>query len=340
MSNHDAEPENPAGSEAPVPGTDQGAWAAGPGARLLAERRNQGLSLGDIARQLKLSVRQVEALERDDYSGFAGPVFIRGFLRNYAKLLHLDPEPLLEAAELAVGSPVVQAEQMPAGGAISVAGSDRGRRILAATALAVLAVAAVVLLASNAARERHEQQPAAPGPSLALQTPAASPPHPDSPPADSSAPTAGQAAPTTPASPAPEAVVQAPVAAQSHPPVPESPIQAKPALSEAVRAPARPDVAQATPSAVPGQPRILVSGSGPVQIHLAFEDESWVEIKDGSGVTIYSRLNGAGTQRVVKGTPPFSVVVGNAHGVKVRYKDQAVDLGPHTRVDVARVTLE
>ena len=334
MSNHDAEPEKPAGSETPVPGADQGAWAAGPGARLLAERRNQGLSLGDIARQLKLSVRQVEALERDDYSGFAGPVFIRGFLRNYAKLLRMDPEPLLEAAELAVVSPVVQAEQLPAGGAISVAGSDRGRRILAATALAVLAVAAVVLLASNAARERHEQQPAAPGPSLALQTPAASPPHPESPPADSSAPAASQAAPSTASPPAVEAVVQ------PHPPVPESPTQAKPALTGAVPGPAHPDVAQATPTAVPGQPRVLVSGSGPVQIHLVFEDESWVEIKDGSGVTIYSRLNGAGTERVVKGTPPFSVVVGIALGVKVRYMDKAVDLGPHTRVDVARVTLE
>ena len=66
-----------------------------PGAALLKERRRQGLSLGDISRQLKLSVRQVEALERDDYSAYKGPVFIHGFIRNYAKLLGLDPEPLI-----------------------------------------------------------------------------------------------------------------------------------------------------------------------------------------------------------------------------------------------------
>ena len=47
--------------------------AGRPGAQLLAERRAQGLSLGDVARQLKLSVRQVEALERDEYAALPGP---------------------------------------------------------------------------------------------------------------------------------------------------------------------------------------------------------------------------------------------------------------------------
>src|SRR5262245_26902256 len=83
--------------------------ASRPGAMLLAVRREQGLSLGDVARQLKLSVRQVEALERDEYEAFPGPVFVRGFLRNYAKLLQLDPEALVAQAGLAAapsaGSP-------------------------------------------------------------------------------------------------------------------------------------------------------------------------------------------------------------------------------------------
>src|SRR5207342_2982327 len=91
--------EAPAPAE-PVPQVDSA------GAQLLDERRHQGLSLGDIARQLKLSVRQIEALERDDYASFSGPVFVRGFLRNYAKLLHLDPEALLAAANLSP-TPVV-----------------------------------------------------------------------------------------------------------------------------------------------------------------------------------------------------------------------------------------
>jgi cytoskeleton protein RodZ len=73
---------------------------------------------------------------------------------------------------------------------------------------------------------------------------------------------------------------------------------------------------------------------------MVFEGESWVEVRDGTGNTIFSRLNAAGTERVIKGAPPLSVVVGNASSVKLLYHDKPVDLQPHTKVDVARITLE
>jgi cytoskeleton protein RodZ len=85
---------------------------------------------------------------------------------------------------------------------------------------------------------------------------------------------------------------------------------------------------------------VLVVGSGPGRIRMIFADESWVEVRDGSGTTIFSRLNAPGTERVVRGLPPFDVVVGNAHRVRLLYEDKPIDLGPHTRVDVARITLE
>jgi cytoskeleton protein RodZ len=69
------------------------------GAVLLEERRRQSLSVGDVSRHLKLSVRQVEALENDDFKVFGGPVFVHGFLRNYAKLLGLDSGKLIEVAD-------------------------------------------------------------------------------------------------------------------------------------------------------------------------------------------------------------------------------------------------
>ncbi|MGH8681156.1 MAG: DUF4115 domain-containing protein [Burkholderiales bacterium] len=37
---------------------------------------------------------------------------------------------------------------------------------------------------------------------------------------------------------------------------------------------------------------------------------------------------------------PFSLVIGNAAGVKLRYNDAEVDLTPYTRIDVARLTLK
>jgi hypothetical protein len=47
----------------------------------------------------------------------------------------------------------------------------------------------------------------------------------------------------------------------------------------------------------------------------------------------------AGSERVVVGVPPFNVVIGNAQHVKLSYNDQPVDLMPHVKVEVARLTL-
>jgi cytoskeleton protein RodZ len=76
------------------------------------------------------------------------------------------------------------------------------------------------------------------------------------------------------------------------------------------------------------------------EVRLAFQDESWVEIRNAAGEVIFSRLNAAGSERAVRGVPPLTVVIGNAHGVTLSYRGKPVDLGPHTKVDVARLTLE
>ncbi len=57
---------------------------------LQAARLAQVMSLKDISRQLRLSERQVIAIEEDDYSKFQSPTFLRGFIRNYAKLVKED----------------------------------------------------------------------------------------------------------------------------------------------------------------------------------------------------------------------------------------------------------
>src|SRR4051812_36482738 len=143
------------------------------GARLTAERRSLGLSLGDIARQLKLSVRQVEALERDDYASFAGPVFVRGFLRNYAKLLGVDPEQLIAAATPAPATsiaavPEVTEERESAGN------PERTRRVLTRVVMGALGVTAGFLPPSNTARDRGVGAPKNDAPALLQPPPATS----------------------------------------------------------------------------------------------------------------------------------------------------------------------
>ena len=63
------------------------------GQLLRAARLVRGMSVEDVARQLRLSVRQITALEEDDYSKLSGGTFLRGFVRNYAKLVQVDAAP-------------------------------------------------------------------------------------------------------------------------------------------------------------------------------------------------------------------------------------------------------
>lgn len=67
----------------------------GPGARLRAAREASGLGIGEVAEQLQLLQYVVRALEQDEYGRLRGDTFVRGYLRNYARLLGLDPEEIV-----------------------------------------------------------------------------------------------------------------------------------------------------------------------------------------------------------------------------------------------------
>ena len=67
-----------------------------PGPLLAARREQLRWSLDEAALRLKLTPRQVSALEGDDYASLPGMASVRGFVRSYAKALGLDPQPLLD----------------------------------------------------------------------------------------------------------------------------------------------------------------------------------------------------------------------------------------------------
>jgi cytoskeleton protein RodZ len=64
---------------------------------LLAARRNElRWTLQEVSQRLKLAPRQITALEANDFASLPGMASVRGFIRSYARLLELDPVPLLE----------------------------------------------------------------------------------------------------------------------------------------------------------------------------------------------------------------------------------------------------
>ena len=66
-----------------------------PGARLRTAREAQGLSLEQVAATLKVLPRILQALEADNYAALPEPVFVRGYLRQYAALVAVPADEVL-----------------------------------------------------------------------------------------------------------------------------------------------------------------------------------------------------------------------------------------------------
>jgi len=66
------------------------------GAHLRNVRVAKGASLESIAETTKINKMYLEAIEREDSKSFPAPVFIKGFLKSYAKALGLDPDEICE----------------------------------------------------------------------------------------------------------------------------------------------------------------------------------------------------------------------------------------------------
>ena len=70
-------------------------FAPGPGERLRAARLSMNYDLAKIASELHLTTAVVQALEADDYDGVGVRVFVRGYLRNYARIVGMPEESVL-----------------------------------------------------------------------------------------------------------------------------------------------------------------------------------------------------------------------------------------------------
>lgn len=93
------------------------------GKYLSSARELKGFDLHDAAQQTRISIQYLKALESEDFAKLPGEVFVRGFLKNYAKFLGLPEQDVLqkygELRHAAAGAAVVSpqpaaAEQAPA----------------------------------------------------------------------------------------------------------------------------------------------------------------------------------------------------------------------------------
>ena len=278
------------------------------GQMLAAERERQGLSRADVAQRLHMSAYQVEAIETGDYARLPQGTFLRGFVRNYAKALGIAADPLLDllsegAAPKQRPGIVVPTESIR----FDPTGEGLRNPYVKAAGIAFV----VIALAFAAMYWWLFIRPAPPG--AAAQKPA----------------------PAMVAS-APQTYVPARAAIERVPEPAPVPVQAAPQREPEPAKKAQPVKTPEPPNPAPA----FVNAAQGNTLKFVFKGQSWVEVRDSKGKLLFSRLNSAGSDAEVSGKPPFNVVVGNAPEVQLYYNDHEFDLEPHTKVAVARFTVE
>lgn len=275
------------------------------GVLLQAAREGRGLQVSDIAQALKLGQRQVEALERDDWSGLPGTTFIRGFVRNYARLVGIDPGPLMLHLDRLLEKPV-DTLAVPEAAPTRISASTKSRDGLVVglgVGLLVLAALAYFLLPSDLNPWRASIQGLIDGD-------------------DKSAEMAAQ-----PVDSPQEALFPPDTSAQQLITPQATVLPGTEVPGEAAK-PAETTVAAGVEPVANPQLRFVVA------------KESWLEVRDRDDSVVFSQRLPDGTEQLVGGKGPLSVTIGYAPGVSLFLRGQIVNLVPHTKGDVARLVLE
>jgi cytoskeleton protein RodZ len=292
-----------------------------PGQRLKEARESLSWSIDEVAAKLKLKPRQVQAMEADAYGELPGATFVRGFMRNYAKLVQLDPEQLLSGlrGEAARDSPTVSAPHAHIQYVERPYKKSNRALLAAAAAIFATAVGLVTLWRWDGSLQRAGQPPGSEVPATS-PAPGASAPQAAAP--------ASEPAPATAV--APSAVGQPQTGATS---------DVKPGAAAASN-----DAAIPPPADASGKPE-SISPPPPVtpekaSVKLSFDTTSWVQVKDGRGKVVFTRTGQPGGEHEFAATLPLKFIIGNAAKVKMTYNGEPFDLMPHLEGTVARFTLE
>lgn len=294
--------------------TAASATSLGPGAQLAQARADLHLAHEDVAAKLHLATSQIQALEQDDYSSLPGATYVRGYLKSYALLLGLSPEPILQLHARLTAAPITPDYKTIAP---QKEITSRHHQVRFVTYI----MAAIVVGLAFTWWQGRDARP--PNPLLAVQD--------SQPVADVSIPGPDSVAGTekSPAEAAASTTLPNPAVTENKLPdrlMPSAPVVA----SSAVVAPP-PTVVLPVPATQSAGPRI--------KLVLHTDQESWADIRDAHQTRLLYETVPAGRSVTIEGEAPLSVFLGNAAGVRLDYNGQAVDIARHKRGMMARFTL-
>lgn len=290
------------------------------GERLRLARETRGLDIPTVAEQLHLKQSMVLALEGEDFSRLPARVFVRGYYRNYARLMELPEEQLLrefdarcpEGEECSAAPPVV------AQGVKKEIRSSHGL-VKLVTWLVVISVFAAFGLWWKDYTERQATDAATEEPSSVEM--AAEPETGEQPAAGVAAP--GQAVPVETQA---EAV--------------KAPAEVREPAAGATAAGEDEKGATLQPAPPPAEPEPPAPVEQPRKIELRFTQDSWVDIRGANRSFKLVGTRKAGEVIRLEGEPPYNIIIGNARGVTLLVDGKPYDFSSKTSRNVARLTLD
>ncbi|QDX29220.1 cytoskeleton protein RodZ [Dickeya poaceiphila] len=316
-----------------------------PGERLREAREQLGLTQQVVAERLCLKLSTVREIEDNNTPAGLAPTFLRGYIRSYARLVHLPEDELLPMLEKQVVpsrvSNVAPMQRM----ALGKSRKKRDGWLMLFTWLILLGVLGLTVAwwwqnhqaqqqeinsmvdHANASQGHKDEQavdvnsdpepvdtdehaanaPTGNGQPIDLHSPAAAPSQPVV-----SSPAAPTANTSTVANPAAQSPVQA---------------SGQPLLDQSATAPA---------SAAPAADVSAVSGA----IVMRFTADCWLEVVDATGKKLFSGVQRTGSVLNLTGQAPYRLKIGAPGSVQVEFQGKPVDLSRFVKShQVARITL-
>ena len=303
----------------------------GPGDRLQAARISIGLTLQEVANKMHLSTAILGNLEENNFSEITAPIFVKGYLRSYARIVSLDENEIIDqyVTYYMDGDPPISSTSNTTP---EINADDS--RIKWVTYLVILGL---ITLLTTWWWSRYQQ----PAETVSLESVESEMLSAQIDSADAMgrqvalAPTKPDELSSTKADP--ETMEQA-----AAPQVEDDSIQssAQAALAETVTMPVA--SSQASPSIEPssgsvGTEAVVENGEDLV---ITVSADTWTDIRDASGNKLVYDLLRAGERITVNGQAPFRAFLGNGFGVKLEYQGEDIDLSRVIRSDnTARISI-
>lgn len=309
------------------------------GARLRNAREQLGLSQQAVAERLCLKVSTVRDIEEDKAPADLASTFLRGYIRSYARLVHIPEEELLPM--MAKQAPIRAAKVAPMQ-SFSL-GKRRKKRdgwLMSFTWLILFVVIGlsgawwwqdhkaqqeeITSMADQSTSDLNSSDSGSQ--SIPLDTSSAN----NAP--DTTAANTNSAPVDTSTAPAPSAPAATPAPVDNNAVV--APSQAN--VDTAATAPAAP----APTSALPTDQANAATTASAQDLVMNFSADCWLEVSDATGKKLFSGLQRKGGNLNLSGQAPYKLKIGAPTAVQIQYLGKPVDLSRFIRTNqVARLTL-